>query len=507
MNFFDAWWSEAQLARTAWLLGLFALTLFLGRAMGTKSFRFRTLAFFLSMHLILVTVAAAMEAQGSPVASDVRTPSLIFAAVCFVGAGAALLFDVLLPRVRLTVPRIVEDVIVALLSVGIGVTVASRQGVNLSGIIATSAVFTAVLGFSLQDVISNVAGGLALQIDNSVEVGDWIKTGDITGRVVDIRWRYTSVETRNWETVLVPNSMLMKNQVTVLGRRQGQPKLWRRWVYFSVDYRHQPSDVIEAVQNAFRGVKIERVATDPAPNCVFMEMTESAGKYAMRYWLTDLAADDPTDSEVRTRIFFALHRTGMKPAIPAHAVFVHQDDAAHQQEKAQRDNARRRALLEQIDLFQSLSGQEREALAPLLKYAPFTRGETITKQGAEAHWLYIVEDGTASIRVTDGELQKEVAKLRNQTFFGEMGLLTGAPRSATVVAETDVECFRLDKEAFRKILEARPELARHLAELLAKRQVELLAVKEGLDAEGAKLRQANASADLVKRIRSFFSLS
>ncbi len=80
------------------------------------------------------------------------------------------------------------------------------------------------MGFSLQDVISNVAGGLALQVDNSIEVGDWVKFNDVAGKVVEIRWRYTAIETRNWETVLVPNSQVMKSQVLVLGRRTGQPR-------------------------------------------------------------------------------------------------------------------------------------------------------------------------------------------------------------------------------------------------------------------------------------------
>src|SRR5207253_5525123 len=139
------------------------------------------------------------------------------------GASATLLFSVVLPRMRLHTPPIVQDVVVAIAMVGSTLAVLSRAGVNLSGLIATSAVFTAVLGFSLQDVIGNVAGGLALQVDHSLSVGDWVKVGDVTGKVTEIRWRYTAIETRNWETVLVPNSVLMKSQVQVLGRRTGQP--------------------------------------------------------------------------------------------------------------------------------------------------------------------------------------------------------------------------------------------------------------------------------------------
>src|SRR5690606_10443581 len=112
---------------------------------------------------------------------------------------------------------------------------------------ATSAVLTAVIGLSLQDTLGNLLGGLALQLDSSIQVGDWVKLGDVSGRVSEIRWRYTAIETRNWETVVVPNSIVMRSQVTVLGRRRGSPLQWRRWVHFQVDFRTPPNDVIHII--------------------------------------------------------------------------------------------------------------------------------------------------------------------------------------------------------------------------------------------------------------------
>lgn len=509
MSFFEALLHEGKSAWTAWLLLVCVIAVPTARMVGHDKPRVRALSFFLSMHLLLLLVTAALVALGSDHAQTTRIPSWSFGAVSFVGALSTLLFSVLLPRVRLLVPRILQDVLVALLSVIAAVSVASAGGANLSGLIATSAVFTAVLGFSLQDTIGNIAGGLALQVDNSIEVGDWIRLGtqatDVNGRVVDIGWRHTAIETRNWETVLVPNRQLMNTPVMVLGRRQGQPQLWRRWVWFNVDWRNQPSDVIDVVNSAIRGAKIERVSPEPQPNCVLMELGESYGRYAVRYWLTDIAVDDPTDSEVRTRIYFALERAGMRLAMPAHAVFV-TEESDRQAVKTAKQLERRKALLRGVGLFAALSDAEIEALATSLKYAPFTRGEVITKQGAEGHWLYMVEDGQASIRVSDGTLDKEVATVGPGDFFGEMSLLTGAPRSASVYALADVECFRLEKAAFQRVLEKRPELARHLADVLNERRAQVLQVREGLDAEAARARAKNSDADLVDRIRAFFGL-
>jgi CRP-like cAMP-binding protein len=210
---------------------------------------------------------------------------------------------------------------------------------------------------------------------------------------------------------------------------------------------------------------------------------------------------------VRTRIFFALERAGMRLALPAHAIFVTEENSDRAALKTEKQVQRRKQLLDAVGLFAPLSDAERDELVHHLRYAPFTRGEVLTRQGAEAHWLYLIEEGTVSVRVSEGGLERTVAQLGDRSFFGEMSLLTGEPRTATVVAETDVKCFRLEKAAFQSVLERRPELAEDLATILSRRRSELQAVLEGLDAESARQRQVSAKHDLLQRIRSFFGLA
>ena len=507
MHFFESLWDEASRSFTPWVLLLSAVSFLLAKWVAIDKPRFKAMFFFVTAHLIGLVATAAFDSVGSNLVELMRTPTWVLAAAGLVGAGATLLFAVILPRMRLHAPLIVQDVVVAIAMVGAMLGVLSRAGVNLSGLIATSAVFTAMLGFSLQDVIGNIAGGLALQVDNSIETGDWIKVGDVTGKVIEIRWRHTAVETRNWETVLIPNTVMTKSNVIILGRRRGQATQLRRWVYFNVDWRFQPGDVITVVQNAVRGAQLERVARDPQPSVVLMDMTDTFGKYAVRYWLTDIAVDDPTDSIVRSCVYFALQRADMTLAMPAHALFVTEETTDRKAIKTEKQVARRRQLLTNIDLFAGLSEAERNDLARTMRYAPFAKGEVMTRQGADAHWLYLIEDGQACVRVTDGVHDREVAQLSGPCFFGEMSLLTGEPRSATVVADSEVECFRLDKAAVKKVIDARPALAEHLAKLLADRKVSLQAAKEGLTADAARERAAREANALLKRIQSFFALS
>jgi small-conductance mechanosensitive channel/CRP-like cAMP-binding protein len=499
--------TEAEYDRTLYLVSMLVATAGMLRAWAHEEHRRLRLAVGLVfVHLVLLPVVGVMRARGVEFFHDGRLALMMVTGLGFVGIGGMLLFAALLPRVGLRVPRILRDVITAVAGVITIFATASRAGFNLSSLIATSAVMTAVIGFSLADTLGNIMGGLALQMDNSIKVGDWIKAGDVNGRVSEIRWRYTAVENRNWETVIIPNSMLMKGQVTVVGRRQGKPEQWRRWVWFNVDFRYQPSDVIQAVEEALRMAPIERVATDPPPNCILMDLFDSYGKYAVRYWLTDLPVDDPTDSVIRTRIYFALKRANMGLSIPSQNMFMTQRNAELVAAEKRDDDDQRMRVLRGVEIFEALSEPELRELSPGLRYAPFTKNEVMTHQGAEAHWLYMMIDGEAAVRVEKDGAEKEVARLHAHDFFGEMSLLTGAKRSATVVALGDVECYRLDQAVFKNFITARPEYAKKFAEVLARRKVGLEAARDGLDEETKHRRVKAEEIHLLEKIVDFFGL-
>jgi small-conductance mechanosensitive channel/CRP-like cAMP-binding protein len=417
------------------------------------------------------------------------------------------LFRVVLPASRVDAPRIVEDIVLILAYVGWGMVRLRYAGLDLSGIIATSAVITAVLAFSMQDTLGNILGGIALQLDDSVGVGDWIKVDEVTGRVVDIRWRFTAVETRNWETVVIPNSVLMKGKFLVLGRRQGQPAQWRRWVWFNVELRVPPARVIRIVEAALRDATVPNVSARPAPNCVIMDFEHGYGRYALRYWLTDLAVDDPTDSAVRTHIYAALQRAGIQIAIAEHRLNVTKETEKRAQVVRSRDVSRRQDMLQDVDLFRELTEEERIKLAERLVYTPFAAGSQMTRQGSVAHWLYIITAGEAEVHIeSPNGAMRLVNTLHAGDIMGEMGLITGAPRSATVTAKTDVESYRLDKPAFTEILQTRPALAEVISGILAARKVALESALRDADDARVERAVADQSTEILKRIRRFFGL-
>ena len=193
----------------------------------------RVAASMLGLHLILAAVAAGQVADGYD-PHIVETISLGFELLAVVSIGMTAVFRLALPRVGLSLPRILIDLLTAVAVLVVLILVGRRAGFSVAGLITTSAVVTAVIGFSLQDTLGSVMGGLSLQLDKSVMVGDWITLGpgQPVGRVTEIRWRYTAIETRNWETVIIPNSQIVRTQVTVLGRRTGEVTQLRRHIEF-----------------------------------------------------------------------------------------------------------------------------------------------------------------------------------------------------------------------------------------------------------------------------------
>lgn len=428
-------------------------------------------------------------------------------------------FSVALPKLKVAVPMIASDLVVGVGYILATLGVLSGHGLDPSSVLATSAVVSAVLAISLQSTLGNILGGVALQLDGSIHEGDWIQLENgRQGKVKQVRWRHTVVETRDWSTIIVPNVALLASNIMILGKREGRPVPQRMWVWFNVDYRFPPTRVIQAVTDALNSAPIEGVAMDPRPNVVCMDFTkdmrESVASYAARYWLTDLAADDPTNSRVRARVYTALRRAGIPLAVPAHTAFLEVQDEARLTRRTKRRTDERLEALKDVSLFKHLTEEELETLAAGMSHVIYTAGEIITRQGAVAHWLYVLTAGTVEVRAKidpDGagpapSQTKVIATLAAPDFFGEMGLMTGEPRTADVVATTDVDCFRLGKETFEQVLIDRPEIANVLSDTLAARRLNLTAVRDGLDPKERTSRHSAERDRILDGIKGFFGL-
>ena len=503
---FELWWTWAVAGRSPWLVGLLALMLVaIARTPPGSRPRARVQVVLVLGHLATLMIGA-LVAEAGYSATPYRVAALALELFALIGITSTLLFRIILPRIGWNLPRILIDIITVFAVIAALIVVGKRAGLSVAGLITTSAVLTAVIGFALQDTLGNMLGGITLQMDRSINVGDWITIAPgQTGRVTEIRWRYTAIETREWTTVLIPNSVITKSAVTVLGRRVGEPLFLRRDVDFYVDFRTAPSDVIETVTRALHANPLPRMAAQPAPHVIFHALRDSVAWYKVRYWLTDLTTDEPTDSDVRTRVYYALRRAQISFSIPAQTVFIESNDEARRQRQTDRELGRRLEAIEGVDLLACLELEERRRVAETLTFAPFARGEAMTREGEVDDGLYMLVEGSASVRI-GGVTGHEVARLGPGQFFGEMSLMTGEKRSATVVAETDVVTYRLDKPAFEQLMKMRPEIAEAVAELLAERKTSLDAARDRFDESARSRRRHTTKQDILGRIRGFFNL-
>ena len=179
------------------------------------------------------------------------------------------------------------------------------------------------------------------------------------------------------------------------------------------------------------------------------------------------------DSAVRSAIWYALHRAGMEIPFPSRNVNVTELNEDRAQRKQDEEYARRVDALSRVDVFRALDAEKMDRLARRLRQVVFGPGEIILRQGDPGDSLYVVRGGKVAVQIGVLGASKEMATLTDGQFFGEMSLMTGESRAATVVAKTDVECYIVDKEAFQEILEEKPELAGIISDILSRRQVAL----------------------------------
>jgi small-conductance mechanosensitive channel/CRP-like cAMP-binding protein len=442
-------------------------------------------------------------AGGGRVVMIAREFLLFLVALGFFRVGLTFVFQVLLAQ--MAVPRILADLVMAVVLIVYLLVRISADGVDLTAIAIPSAVVGGALGFSLQQTLGNLWGGISLQLDNTCRIGDWVRIDNVFGQIVSIRWRYMSIATNSGETVIVPNSQLVTQKVLVLGRRGDERIACRRDVSFAVSYDVPPSRVIAVVERALQRAETENVAPAPAPLCICTGFGDSGIEYMLVYWIVDLTSDRRTDSRLRLHLYAALERAGMRFAYP-HRVLV-RPNRLSAEAISTRERDRRLGVLAGVPLFAAFKEPERLELADDLVPDYYVNGDVISRIGEHADCLYLLAEGKVAIygAAHGGSERPKLGELRAPDYFGEMGLLTGQARTADVVAMGDVRCYRLDREGFDGILKARPELVSALSEVVATRQASNDKTLE-LSAD-ARARQANnRAAELMRRIRSFFDM-
>jgi hypothetical protein len=206
---------------------------------------------------------------------------------------------------------------------------------------------------------------------------------------------------------------------------------------------------------------------------------------------------------VRSHVLASLERKGMKLGVPYAEELQIKDNEANRAQAAARELERHRRVLAHCELFGGLSGAELDELAGKLVHAPFVSGDTITRQGDVAHWLYIIDSGNAEVVIETPAGRRPLATLLGGSVFGEMGMMTGEPRRATVIARSDVDLLPPRQGRLRVDPARAPRRGqRHLAG--ARQPRDRAGERHGIARQWRGHRPGGEQ--ILRRIRDFFGL-
>jgi small-conductance mechanosensitive channel/CRP-like cAMP-binding protein len=398
-------------------------------------------------------------------------------------------------------PKLVQDIVTVILVI-VGITIALwwQEGLTVTGIAATSIAVAAGIGVALQPDIQDIVSGLAINFEGSYSIGDWVTVysddlqAPVYGCISNQSWRGTFLELEDGTRASIPNSFFTAKVVINHSHPIGAKRLS---VEIGVDNRLPAARVVDMFMGeAFKAVRHKGLARKPEPDVLLTKFTDSAAIYEVRFWYFP---NEITPLPAKSVVLLALQDVLLQNELPTPVTQVELTKAPDVIDKLGAEEVH--DALANASLFRNaLNSEQRDALAALSKPLEFPRGHVLMQQGGAAEEMFIVLEGAISISISTPTMpQQEVAVSATGDVVGEMSLMTGAPRTATVTALTRIRVLEITKQDIAALLKANPELFERFSQVLAKRQLELDALAN------RKPDKANVENDILARMKSFFS--
>lgn len=371
----------------------------------------------------------------------------------------------------------------------------SQFNLDVSSLLAPSAILSVVLGLALQDTLGNLFSGLALRSEQPFEVGDIIDLGGLSGQkghvgqVVQIGWRSIRIQTFRNEILTLPNGAISKTIVRNLSQKELNIGIE---IEFLISYDIPPNKVRTQVLEAID--EISSIVEEPASFCRLKSFDDSAVRYQVRVFTSSIDRYLIVRDELLTRLWYRFERNGIEFGLPRRIL--------QSNNLAKEEPPPSQSLLDNVDLFAPFSPQERAQLAHSAKERRFGSGEEIISAGEEGHTFYLVVSGRVSVRMDKGI---ELAQLSKSQYFGEMSLLTGEPRTATVVALEDSVLLEFGRQCFAEHFANNPQLTESLSKLLAARRTEIAKASATPETPLAVVHQSETNR-IFTRLRHIFGL-
>jgi len=366
-------------------------------------------------------------------------------------------------------------------------------------LIGSSGVLTLVIGFAMQDILGNIIAGIAMQVNKPYRQGDWLRVEDQYAEVMEINWRSTRFRNNDGIYLDIPNSTISKN--TIINLNYGTRSFAIR-LCVGIDYKVPPNIVKKALVHAASHAK--GVLPNPPPKAALLDFGESSIRYEIKFWMDDHRYFNDTTDAIRTAVWYELHREGINIPFPIRTIQLERRRKSG--DNAQPDD-RAQSLICGQSIFSCLDDTQSSALLGKARLMAFGRDEFIIEKGDAGNSMFILVSGTATAHLDEEGKDRPVASFQAGDCFGEMSLLTGEPRAATIIATSDCDVLEISKQQLSAILHENSDLSLKLSNLLAERRMQNEETE--LNAAGNSARSAKQSAlagSLLNKITRFFEI-
>lgn len=409
------------------------------------------------------------------------------------------------------VPPLLRNIVrVGVLLVVAMILLRRSLGINVTPLLASTALVTAVVGFALQGVLGNLLAGMSLHLVRAVMPGDWLRIDDVEGQVVEMNWRETRLRGVNGHYWILPNSRVAAARI----HNMTSPDARRRHeLTFPISPAEPPDRVMRELRLAAR--EVPDVLSTPSPDVVIVAIKEYAIEYQLRFWSEKYHQRCALESEVYRRAWYRLVRAGIRIPFPLSEPWIAGIRRAIAEPEAwlNEDRVARIMALKRSELVRMwftdpageplLSSSDIERLAENARIVRYAGGETIIRQGEEGASCFIVKAGRVRGEIHYEDVAEPVTfELREGAVFGEMSLITGLPRTATITALEETELVEISEDALKVLLSLRPELAERLADLASQRAASNAEEWKRLrDLSKAKVLESARRATIFERLR------
>jgi small-conductance mechanosensitive channel len=346
--------------------------------------------------------------------------------------------------------RLLQDVIGALVFL-VAIVAAAGYVLELpvKGLLATSGVVAIVVGLALQSTLSDVFSGIVLNTTKPYQVDDFVMIDGVEGKVLDIDWRATHLLTSTGTLAVVPNSVAAKAKIVNLSRPNNMHGVS---ISIQVPNHIRPRRVLDALDRTLQGSST--LLLNPAPKALLKEAGETMSIYVASGFIAELGKK----GEVRNQLFDLAHRHLEAAGI------------SRQLDGVIEPSTRARALLDEVKIFRSLDGHERDRLAQAMVPQQYAAGQVVLDLNEVPDSLFIIATGVVSATVPDGTGHTEAGRMGPSEVMGEQSILTDTPSQASFTALTSCIIYRIDKSLTRDCMAQRGEVGRALNKLQAVRQ-------------------------------------